>query len=300
MKTFIIRVAAFIGVGLLLAGVLYVPFYLWYFHQRVPIRQQQIIARSAPSEVSLVLGSSHSFFAIDARYLGADCFNHSSPSQTIYEDYLILRSVASTRKVGFIILPFSYFSNFTKLGKAIEGERIRMFDYEKACHASYVHDRDYYRAAWMAAVEIAHFGTMVDFHKILLDERGDFDRPCTSASHTLADSLEAFQRHSICLDFSSRNPYYDSIFQFCAKRGIKVNLIVFPFATGYKNQIQQGDPGFERMVTYFRELKMENYRFLDYRDFIKTNEPYYFENADHLSACSMDTFSKVLSTSILR
>ncbi len=300
MKKFVLKMllscALIIAVGI--GIVTYVGNYYW--HKRVPIIKKEK-AEHAPGPVSLVLGSSHTFYGINSALIADNCYNMAAISQTLYEDYLVLREVSAKRKVEFVILPLSFFSNGSSLYNAtFDGEYMRIFDYEHAYGAHYPHTPRYAKSRFVLYTELAKGMLAHSMKKNSFEMHGNHTEHCTSTTFDISDSIKAFDRHLALASFTTRNPYLDSIIHVCTRRNIKLNIVVMPFTQGYNRQIAAKGAAFEPFLASLKSLQLNNYKFLDCRNFITSNEPIFFRDADHLSPCGCDTFSRYLSRNILR
>lgn len=265
-----------------------------YWSTRVPVIKSRLNF-SAFKDPIIVLGASHTLNGINSKYIAENCFNMSSASQGYVEDFHILKSISQTSKVGMVILPFSLFSNHFYIDKSIiDGEYMRIFDYEKSYQVKYTFNYKYLKYKLSLLKEFVNLDTTYLLSKKDFDEMGNLLQDCKQKQFSLSDSLTAFIRHTRNMDFSSRHPYLDSIINLCEQKKISLKLVVLPFSSGYRNLIRRNCPEYNTFVQRLAEEANSRYQVLDYRDYFKNNEQIYFKDADHLSPCGRDTFSVYL------
>lgn len=133
------------------------------------------------------------------------------------------------------------------------------------------------------------------------DGKGNLITSCIDNTGDFSDTTSAFKRHNEQADFSKRNPYLDSIIHLCSIKNIKLNIVVFPFSSGYNDEItrNKNHQGFEGFLASIKQQQSEKLMFLDCRNLITKNESFYFIDADHLSACGRDSLSRYLNNIIL-
>jgi hypothetical protein len=270
-----------------------------YWESRVPFIKSKInLPRN--SKISLVLGSSHTFYGINSKLISKNWFNYASISQSYFEDFKILMKVNSERNVISVILPLSYFSNYTLLSETkLDNEFLRVYDYEKSFNA------DYPRNIRFIFQKIILFFTFSNRLNQKINIKDDFDNlgnlinTCDLKENILSDSIIAFKRHDFNKNFKFRNQYLDSIINYCSSQKIKLHIIIPPFSKGYRNQIIQKSPDFKDFINYMKFESKGKYNFVDCQSFIQKNESIYFKDADHLSPCGRDLFSIYLGILIL-
>ena len=275
-------------------GLIFI-FQFRYWNSRVPVIKSKIELKT-DAKISIVLGSSHSFYGINSNVISGNWYNYASTSQGYYEDFYILKSLYDRSTIESVILPFSYFSNFFDLSRTpIEGESLRIFDYEKAYHIKYQHNLVYYKNKITILESIA--GSVVRLSNVngKFDYKGNLIENCSSIKYDLSDSADAFIRHNLNPNFEHRHPFLDSIINFCNCRNIQLYIIVFPFSSGYLNEIKNANPNFEQFLKGLKTFSINRFSFIDCRSFFPNDESIYFRNTDHLSPCGKDLFSKYLS-----
>jgi len=269
-----------------------------YWPQRIPVIKAGIIENS-PKDISLILGSSYAFYGINSTLLDASCYNMAGTSQGYYEDYCLLKNIASKRVVRFVVLPLGYFSNHYTLSAVPEqGEAVKMFDYEAAFNVSYKHDLQYIRLKLLLPGLITA-GAFKSTHE-QFDKTGNLLLPCTGKTWRIANASKAFARHRQNAHFETRNPYLDSILNICRQKNIKLNIVVFPATKAYRELVTASGPGFDSFLASLDTSSKQGFKLLDCRNLILDNESVCFRDADHLSPCGRDSLSRFLAQIILK
>lgn len=301
MKKFVKNIALYLIATLAIVILSVVALSERYWAYRQLTIKKAIVERFGGKDISLILGSSHAMFGVDSKYFGANCFNLALPSQSFFEDYHLLKHVLKSKRVEFIVLPISYFTNHAKLSEnPLEGEALRIFDYENALNITYPIHAGSLKNRINLISSILSYNLHPPAYNEVFDSNGNYSEPCTERRYDISDSLKAFKRHDANSDFTSRNPYMDSIIAICAANKIKLNFIVFPFTHGYNNQIRKNGPEFESFLEEIENGADSSYCFFDCRHLITENEPLYFRDADHLSPCGRDSLSSYLAKRICK
>ena len=297
MKKFLTRAILnfFIVIVLMTVTLLY-AYYFSYRENRVPHIKYSAFHKGMGENdtIGLVLGSSHTFYGIDSKLLNGNVFNFASTSQSLMEDFSILKHIKNP--IERVVIPISYFSNWHYLYKTpIGGEKLRTIDYQS------IYDIDY--PSFLNGEDIGNF--ISELSKSILkpnterfDKMGNLNGQCDSSGNEIKDAKEAFGRHNMGKDFNHLNPYLDSINMFCTKNKIELYLIVMPCSNKYRSYTRAG--GFDRYLQRISvKYNNENCRILDFRDqFELSDEQIMFRDADHLSFCGRSVFSKFLNKQI--
>lgn len=263
-----------------------------YSNERVPIIKASLVS-AANGNISLILGSSHTFYGIDSKLVGRTFFNLSSPSQSLYEDFQILKSFVGKKRIDTVILPFSYFSNHFKIENTrVDGEAIRIFDYEKAYGISYKYNLLYVKNRMLYNSELFGRVFKTPARAENFDSWGNLMDSCKNALNNISDYKESFLRHSLDSNFSKINPLMDSIIELCKSNNIYLCVIAAPVTSQYRKLI--ATTGFSDLIIKLEEKSKGNYSFFDCRNYFTKNEEIYFRDADHLSPCGRNIFSKYL------
>jgi hypothetical protein len=294
MKKFLTRVVQyFIMVIALLAVTLIYSYYFRYQKSRVPFIKHSVFHKNDKSNdtIGLVLGSSHTFFGIDSKLLNGNVFNFASISQSLMEDYAILKHIKNPVKK--VIIPISYFTNWHYLYKTpIAGEKLRAIDYQAIYnmkYPSYLERKDI--ASFISELTKSLFSSNLEN----FDNEGNLMGQCNSAGVEISDAKIAFERHRLGKDFGQIHPYLDSINMYCAENKIELYLIAMPYTREYRTYTSKG--GFDKYLKRVTAKYNSNHCVvLDFRThFQNAEEQPMFRDADHLSFCGRSAFSKFLN-----
>jgi hypothetical protein len=298
MKFFFHKILVnFIILQIVLSIAFYLFFYFSYLDTRVPVIKNNLFHKKirTSDSISITLGSSHAFYGINTNFFNSNDFNFSSISQGLKEDYNILKQLKNPIK--YVILPFSYSSGWSYLHKAsISGERLRTIDYECLYGVSY--------PSCLTVKDGFNFLTAVT-KSLFISDKGGFDAKgnllgqCEKNEYEINDAQIAFNRHNREKNLRVTNPYLDSIVAFCKKNSIKLYIITMPFTQEYCKYIS--DAGFDiYLKNMIKRYYNANCIFFDFRTcFSFPQERYMFRDADHLSFCGRDSFSKLLNKRII-
>jgi hypothetical protein len=296
MISFLKKLFANSLIVLLLLVLTVIYSYFKYMRNRVPVIKYNLYHENFKSidTISFVLGSSHAFYGIDSRLLDGNVYNFSSISQSLMEDYVILKH--SRNPIKRVIIPISYFTNWHYLYKTpIGGEKLRTIDYQKTYginYPSYLKSRDIMNFISELSKSILKTG------KESFDRKGNVIGRCDSNYNDIKDSKTAFERHNLRKNFEQIHPYLDSINIFCTKNQIDLYLIAMPYSHEYRKYISEA--GFDKYLIKLKEKYCnKNCFLLDFRENFKlSEEKLMFRDADHLSFCGRDVFSKLLDKGI--
>jgi hypothetical protein len=295
MRKFIIKSILLVIVVLLLDIALITSLQYRYWDSRVPVIKSKIELKKG-AKLSIVLGSSYALYGVNTRLISNSLYNYASTSQSYFEDFQILRKISSGSDIEYVILPLSYFSNYYFLSEnPIQGEAIRIFDYEKAYNMKYAFSSTYFMNKIKFLEEIAVGICKMPQLNSGLDSFGNFKNDCSNITYNLDDSATVFKRHNTNSNFKYRHPFLDSIVNFCNRSSIKLYIIAFPFSRGYRREIEVNNPYFKEFLNDMKKFSVNRFSFIDCLNLIQNDEGSYFWNADHLSPCGRDLFSKYLS-----
>ena len=269
--------------------------YFKYTETRVPVIKYNLYHQKFNNfdTVSFVLGSSHTFYGIDSKLLDGNVYNFASISQSLMEDYAILSHIRNPIKR--IIIPISYFTNWHYLYKTpIAGEKLRTIDYQttyKINYPSYLSAKD--GAFFISKLSKSLFKTAERF-----DSKGNIVGQCDNSGAKIQDAKTAFERHNLGNNFEKIHPYLDSINNFCNTNKIELYIVIMPYSHEYREYTSKA--GFDK---YLEKLKSKynnnNCVLLDFRTHFKlSEESIMFRDADHLSYCGRESFSKFLNKQI--
>jgi hypothetical protein len=248
--------------------------------------------------LSIVLGSSHAFYGVDSRMIDNHCFNFASVSQSLMEDYHILKFLLVNKySVEKVILPISYFSNWGYLYKTpIEGEQLRMFDYQSGYNVNYPNKFNIRNEInYLSKISNTLFRQTRDFE---LDNWGNLIGECKKSEVLISDAKTAFKRHNSNANFTIINPYLDSINELCIQQNATLIFVVMPFSEPYR-KIVETTPFNVLLRKIKAKYSRKNCFLINQMIFFNTKEEaVMFRDADHLSFCGRNAFSMKLSSEI--
>jgi hypothetical protein len=248
--------------------------------------------------LSLVLGSSHAFYGINSRIIDKHFFNIASVSQSLMEDYNILKFLVKNHySVEKVVLPISYFSNSSYLcDTPIEGEQLRMFDYKSCYNINYPNKFNIRNEInYLSRISNTLISQKRDFE---LDKWGNLIGECNQNGVLISDAKIAFKRHNTNTNFRKINPYLDSINELCKKQNTTLIFVVMPFSKPYRKLIDK-TPFNVLLKKIAAKYSSKNCFLINQMDFFNPNEESnMFRDADHLSICGRNAFSMKLSSEI--
>jgi len=300
MKKFILKVLGYLIVVAVATMVFLYSTSDHYWDYHVPVVKKRLLHDIDKKEnISIILGSSEAMHGINSKEIDSNCYNLASVSQSYYEDYYILKYIQSrAKKIKSVYLPLGYFSNHLFLFETqTPGEALRAFDYEKAYDIKYPLSVGYFVKKGKLYMRIAKSllspNSISDF-----DDRGNLLRPCTGKDNDISDAQASFERHGINANFKIVNPYFDSIVTICKQHDIALYVLVLPVTKSYRTLTDASD--FKAFKAKIKNDADGKYTFLDYSDNIQDNETVLFKDADHLSPCGEEIFSKNLKQELHR
>ncbi len=264
-----------------------------YFKNRVPIIKFSISSEfTKKGEYSnVILGSSHAFYGLNSNVFGSNWINMASPSQSLMEDFEIIRSLSGKTKIKHVVLPFSFFSNYyclynTKIG----GEKLRIYDYREVYNITYYNQFSINELVSLSSTIIREYFFWAD--KDGFDFRGNLNEVCQRKQIQITDAELAYKRHCVDSSFEKINPYLDSIISYCNVNNIRLSLVVLPFTKKYRDKI--ANTSFNSILQ--RINKKYSVEFIDCRSLVRYKEErFMFRDADHLSPCGRTFLSKYVS-----
>lgn len=300
MKLFLFRISIYLLILLSVKSLISIYNSAKYWESRVPVIKSKMNLPEK-SKISLILGSSHTFFGINSQLISKSCYNYASISQSYFEDFEILKNINNKVQVTSVILPFSYFSNYSMLSETnFDNEFLRVYDYEKAFNIKYIKNSRFIIQDLILFFTINNRINKNSNRKDEIDKFGNLKNNCILNYNDISDSIIAFKRHDFNQNFKSINSNLDSIINYCSVSNIELHIIIPPFSKGYRNQISKYNPDFYDFVNNLKLYSNGRFNFINCQDFIKENEEIYFKDADHLSACGRDLFSSYLGSLILK
>ncbi len=296
MRLFLKKLLANFLIAFVILALILSYSYSKYFETRVPCLKFNLFHdKIQPTDtISLILGSSHSFYGIDSKLIDGCAFNFASISQSLMEDFTILKHCKNPIKL--VIIPVSYFTNWHYLyNTPIEGERLRTIDYQTT-----------YGIDYPSVLTLKEIGTFIsELTKNLIktekegfDDFGNIIGKCDKKENEIIDAKVAFDRHNLGKNFNSINPYLDSIHLYCVNHNMKLAIVSMPNSHEYRDFTNKA--GFDK---FFREINNRYYDsncyVFDFRAYFEVSkEKIMFRDADHLSYCGRAVFSKLLNDKI--
>ena len=297
MKSFLKKLFAYLFIVVTVLCI--ILSYCFYDYQKTRVPQIKYNTfhnnfKNADS-IGIVLGTSHTFYGIDTKLLDGEVFNFASISQSLMEDYAILKHIKNPIKR--VVLPLSYFSNWHYLYTTqSDGEKLRTIDYQSTYNINY--PKYLKRKDIMNLLSEVSKNPFKKASEDQFDNKGNLIGKCDFDSKDITDAKTVFERHKMGKDFSKINPYLDSITRFCYNNNIKLFIVVTPYTQAYKNYTSAG--GFDNYLNRIKiKYNINNCFVLDFRTYFKaSDESTMFRDADHLSICGRSAFTKYLNQQI--
>lgn len=292
MKKFVTKISFYsllvIAIAAAIVATLNTRYGYKYWSLRAPVMKKELLQQVRPK--GLILGSSHIYHGVNSLLIDSACFNAGSVSQCLYEDYQILKYVATKDSLEYVIVPVSYFTNFMSMNEIkIDGERERIFDYQHAYHVHYPVNYQYVKDFFLTNSRILQ--SVMDDQKTTsepLNAWGNRTNDCQEKPYDISDSTAAFERHNVDSNFTKLNPYFDSIINLTKAQNIRLVFIVPPYTSGYVHYIEK--TGYNKVIDQLSKRAT----LIDCRNLFPDNQTHYFRDADHVSPCGRDSFSRYL------
>jgi hypothetical protein len=301
MRKFYLKIILYAVISILITSVVLIYACInIYPKSRIPnIKLQFFLSnQKLHDSVNLVLGSSHALNGIDTKVMDDNYFNFASTSQTLMEDYGILKYLEANKyPIKKIILPFSYFSNWAYLYKTpMLGEQIRRFDYQSTFNITY----PILPTLDLRLKYISELSKCIFPYKTIdrIDKMGNKLGTCNFSKFTISDAQKAFSRHDFQSNFAEINLYFDSINNFCFRNNVDLFIVIFPFTKSYRQLVDKTK--FDYLIKFLKiKYSSDKCFFLDRRDHFKQfDESVVFCDADHLSFCGRELFSLYIKNQI--
>lgn len=252
----------------------------------------------------LVLGTSHTFYAIRPEYLDGNAFSLANTSQELIQDLFFLEYWADRyKKLKTVIFPISYFTWFKgkKMEESIEAYRCRYYSIYMDC--------DLYPPLPFYSLELADYRTAKDKTTKLFSPEKDpgYDEYGWGTIYKLSeknmnrwdDGMEAVKRHSskswdhIDMNYARMKELAD----FCKSRDIRLILVTTPCWHSYYEHLD------EKQLAKMYELtsqfgKEYGITYLDYLKDPRFEADDFFDS-NHLSDVGAIKFTKILHEDML-
>lgn len=247
----------------------------------------------------LILGSSHSFYAIKPGIISNKAFSLANPSQTTEYDLFVLENYANKYKnLHCVIMPISYFTFFD--APLQETSPYRAMFYK-------IYMKDKFPRQLKYDFEFAYMPTFKEklkkaFHPT---NRQEYDSYAWGTLHSLIDKdKQNWQTEKVRIallshtakDFSQEERNYrniEEIARFCKQRKIELIFITTPCWHTYYEKINKA----QMQRTYQLISSLTNSYHLKYFDYMtdkRFDKEDYFYDGDHLSEIGAEKFSKIL------
>lgn len=251
---------------------------------------------------TIILGSSHTFFGINPKYLDDNAFNMANVSQDIVHDISLLKYWEKRYKhLKTVMYPISYFSFFSQgLKDGNENYRCRYYKLYMDC--------DIYPDFSLYNLEISDprtaIGKMVNFLKKetnhSCNEYGWGDTYMLSRKNNIqwkngSEAEAAVKRHTAD-NWDNIDDNYNllkALAMFCKERNIQLILITTPCWHTYYDNLDEK----QWAKTYELIDELQEEFDVPYYDFLKDErfEADDFYDSNHLSDVGAEKFSKILS-----
>ena len=249
---------------------------------------------------TLILGSSHSYYGIQPKYLKGKAFNLANPSQLLEQDLFLLKYWSDKyMKLKTVILPISYFSLFTK---DLASYRCRYYRIYMDCdlYPSYSFSYNF---------EIAEPKTaLFKFRKYIFGISEEVDWFCdkygnetfNSISNRMADWNKNDKRDAASAktwEYIQKNyRILEDLIKFCKDRDINFVMITTPCWHTYCSFLEKRQ--LKKMYSIIHELQQKYefpyFNYLQDKRFIAND----FFNGSHLSELGEIKFTKNLNEDI--
>lgn len=249
---------------------------------------------------TLILGSSHSYYGIQPKYLKGKAFNLANPSQLLEQDLFLLKYWSDKyMKLKTVILPISYFSLFAK---DLASYRCRYYRIYMDCdlYPSYSFSYNF---------EIAEPKTaLFKFRKFIFGISEEVDWFCdkygneafNSISNRMADWNKNDKRDAASAktwEYIQKNcRILEDLIKFCKDRDINFVMITTPCWHTYCSYLEKRQ--LKKMYSIIHELQ-QKYEF-PYFNYLQDNRfiANDFFNGSHLSELGEIKFTKILNEDI--
>lgn len=290
MKKFVIKSILFL-----------LPVFIFLIFLEITIRnipndysiKKEYLDKNSDEIETLILGSSHTYFGIDPKYIKSKSFNCAYISQSLDYDFEILKKYKTRlKRLKFIVIPVDYFSLYSRLEEGAEnwrGKNYNMYYYVNSGSPFKLSDHFELLNGKMSN-NIMRINLYYKEHKnenITSNKFGWGTIYKSANSLNLAETGKAAsKRHTINIH---NNIYYEnnletikSIIQLAAQLNAKIIFITSPAYKTYTANLESGQ--LKSTTNFMYQLPKENpnvlyYNFLANKSFISKD----FYDADHLN-----------------
>jgi hypothetical protein len=250
----------------------------------------------------LVLGSSHTYFGVDASEISSTSYNAALSSQSYKYDFLVLNSLIRRQvKVNCVILPISSFSRGYDVETGVEQWRKYQYWHRYNMHVFALQDYFDIRSYIALMGDADAFGSIsrivsgnanVDLYNVGIDGTGSNQDGGISRSKAHTQAVESAKRH--LSDDSSNGVYwFRKTVELCNASKISLILISTPVTDEY----------FQLVSTKLTRDQNELYRIAKslktdvvFRDYSRTRSFVYrdFYDCDHLNPTGAKKLARLI------
>lgn len=265
------------------------------------------ISKNASEIEILILGNSHSFYAINPEFFTQNTFNCAGVSQSYDIDYEIIKLFTEQWiNLEKIIIPISYFSFYFDLRSSPEEWRydnyLRYWDFE---------NRGYFKFELLSRAFKQNINRIVRYYLLGKDPRiinklGWGNNYKKQASISMSESAKnRISKHNFfekgakveSIEFKRQSESLRSIIQFCIQNQIEVVFILTPLTDEYMQESNEAQWG---IVSNELDLILKtcyDCHFYDFRNHIRFKKEDFYDS-DHLNERGANKFSLILDSII--
>ncbi len=249
---------------------------------------------------TLILGSSHSWFGINPRYIEGLTYNLGLPSQSLkYDNFLLKKWGERYYNLKMIIIPVSYFTFFFDEPFGLP---------QAPCYYKIYMGCPYHKGLSVYSFEMLFFkalhGKIVTLNnsdrKVLSDGYGWHDAPPDPKADTWDDivsvrNMMRVQTGSLDVVNSNCN-YLKDMVSFCRKKHIRMVLVSLPMWKTYNQALDAKYLAVmkQQIENFQQEYGIEYYDYREDNRFCESD----FNDLNHLNAQGAEKFTKILATDI--
>ena len=264
------------------------------------------LQENSASTKILILGSSHTFFGINPRYFNLKAFNCAQVSQSPKYDYLIFNKfINNMDSVKFIVLPFTFFSLYSKLEDDDEKWRANYyylyFKFENK-------DNNIENQFFIFNKNPEKWTHVIKSLLKIKNEEISCDNLGYGLSYSSKNKLIDWQntgivhakRHSRKINSmiaQENKDYIEAIISKCKSKNIKVILLTTPTWHTYRENLNQNQLKVMNDFCKLISLKYHNVVYLNLFDDKRFYSKDFFD-ADHLCDIGAEKLTKILNDTL--
>lgn len=243
---------------------------------------------------TLILGSSHTFYGIQPKYLEGNAYNLANPSQILEQDLFLLKYWSDRYiKLRRVIMPISYFTLFAK---DLEPYRRKYYNIYMDCNL-------YPSFSFSNNFEISESKICIFKLQKLFGGINEVDWFCDEYGNEAFNSISnrdvGWSYHDAALttfsnwdNFEHNYRIMEEIICFCKERKIQLVLITTPCWHTYYDSLEKKQ--LEKMNSTINELQRKYH--LPYLNYLKDKR---FDDKDFYDSSHLSEFGEVKFTKIL-